>query len=149
MELRLSLTSCSWEWLPSYLILLSTLPVSYSGYQLVKRRSPFIRFDLFPYYGDIGLRDIEMNEAVVIILFPGLISVDHGHFQSVHFHNYFISRMFRYNSVSLGFFLISVYFLVLRRTIIASVFFVLALNYKQVYCSRWIKHYPSRIHQMC
>ncbi|KAF8362423.1 algn-6, partial [Pristionchus pacificus] len=59
-----------------------------------------------------------MNEAVVIILFPGLISVDHGHFQ--------------YNSVSLGFFLISVYFLVLRRTIIASVFFVLALNYKQM-----------------
>ncbi|GMR37057.1 hypothetical protein PMAYCL1PPCAC_07252 [Pristionchus mayeri] len=59
-----------------------------------------------------------MNEALLFVLFPGLISVDHGHFQ--------------YNSISLGFFLISVYFLVLRRTLIASVFFVLALNYKQM-----------------
>lgn len=59
-----------------------------------------------------------IHEALLIVLFPGLISVDHGHFQ--------------YNSVSLGFFQISVYFLVSRRTVVASIFFVLALNYKQM-----------------
>ncbi|GMT16761.1 hypothetical protein PFISCL1PPCAC_8058 [Pristionchus fissidentatus] len=59
-----------------------------------------------------------VHEALLIVLFPGLISVDHGHFQ--------------YNSISLGLFLISVYFLVYRKTVIASIFFVLALNYKQM-----------------
>ena len=53
-----------------------------------------------------------------IMLYPGLILIDNGHFQ--------------YNNVSLGLFVMAVAFLARRRVVPGSVFFCLALNYKQM-----------------
>ena len=63
--------------------------------------------------------EVATSLSVALALFyPGLILVDHGHFQ--------------YNCVSLGFFVFAVSFVCLKRYILASVFFCLALNYKQM-----------------
>ncbi|KAK2550044.1 Dolichyl pyrophosphate Man9GlcNAc2 alpha-1 [Acropora cervicornis] len=56
--------------------------------------------------------------AVAIILYPGLILIDHGHFQ--------------YNAVSLGLALWGVIGVVLGRDLLGSIAFTLALNYKQM-----------------
>jgi len=55
---------------------------------------------------------------VTLLAYPGLVLIDHGHFQ--------------YNDVSLGLFLAAVGFILRGREIIASIFFVTALNYKQM-----------------
>ncbi|CAI2324179.1 unnamed protein product [Caenorhabditis sp. 36 PRJEB53466] len=52
------------------------------------------------------------------LLYPGLLVIDNGHFQ--------------YNSISLGLFITSYVFLSRNRTKIGSIFFVAALNYKQM-----------------
>jgi alpha-1,3-glucosyltransferase len=54
----------------------------------------------------------------LITLYPGLLLIDNGHFQ--------------YNNISLGFFVFAVAFLARRRVVFGSVFFCLALNYKQM-----------------
>ncbi|XP_045771294.1 dolichyl pyrophosphate Man9GlcNAc2 alpha-1,3-glucosyltransferase [Maniola jurtina] len=57
--------------------------------------------------------------SVLLLLYPGLLLVDHGHFQ--------------YNCVSLGLFLWATFFVVaVENDTLATIFFVLALNYKQM-----------------
>ncbi|XP_039750715.1 dolichyl pyrophosphate Man9GlcNAc2 alpha-1,3-glucosyltransferase-like [Pararge aegeria] len=57
--------------------------------------------------------------TVICLLYPGIILIDHGHFQ--------------YNCVSLGLFLRATFFIVaIENDIMATIFFVLALNYKQM-----------------
>ncbi|KAG5326221.1 ALG6 glucosyltransferase, partial [Pseudoatta argentina] len=59
------------------------------------------------------------NIAVLTaLIYPGLILIDHGHFQ--------------YNCVSLGFFVAAVAVVLQDSFIIGSILFVLALNYKQM-----------------
>lgn len=60
-------------------------------------------------------RDLAVLTALI---YPGLILVDHGHFQ--------------YNCVSLGFFVAAVATMMQDSFVISSVLFVLALNYKQM-----------------
>ncbi|XP_077298308.1 ALG6 alpha-1,3-glucosyltransferase garnysstan [Arctopsyche grandis] len=52
------------------------------------------------------------------LIFPGLILIDYGHFQ--------------YNCVSLGLFVWATTFILLDKFVLASVFFVAAVNYKQM-----------------
>lgn len=54
----------------------------------------------------------------ITLLYPGLILIDHGHFQ--------------YNCVSLGLFVASVASLFANKTIFTCIFFCMALNYKQM-----------------
>lgn len=56
--------------------------------------------------------------TVLGLLYPGIILIDHGHFQ--------------YNSVSLGFTILAITFLLKKCDILASILFCLALNYKQM-----------------
>ncbi|XP_042320251.1 dolichyl pyrophosphate Man9GlcNAc2 alpha-1,3-glucosyltransferase [Sceloporus undulatus] len=60
----------------------------------------------------------KISSAICILLYPGLILIDYGHFQ--------------YNSVSLGFALWGVLFLSYNLDVLGSVAFCLALNYKQM-----------------
>ncbi|XP_030311066.1 dolichyl pyrophosphate Man9GlcNAc2 alpha-1,3-glucosyltransferase isoform X2 [Calypte anna] len=60
----------------------------------------------------------KVSSALCILLYPGLILIDHGHFQ--------------YNSVSLGLALWGVLFLSYDWDLLGSVAFCLALNYKQM-----------------
>ena len=55
---------------------------------------------------------------VTILSYPGLVLIDHGHFQ--------------YNNISLGLFLAAVAFILRERLLVGSVLFVCALNYKQM-----------------
>ncbi|XP_059477309.1 probable dolichyl pyrophosphate Man9GlcNAc2 alpha-1,3-glucosyltransferase isoform X1 [Neocloeon triangulifer] len=63
------------------------------------------------------LKELKTN-PVLAVLYPGLILVDHGHFQ--------------YNCVSLGLTLAAVVALKRRRLLLGSFFFSLAVNYKQM-----------------
>lgn len=57
--------------------------------------------------------------TILFLLYPGIILIDHGHFQ--------------YNCVSLGLFLWAAFFIVaIENDILATIFFVFALNYKQM-----------------
>ncbi|XP_049879465.1 dolichyl pyrophosphate Man9GlcNAc2 alpha-1,3-glucosyltransferase [Pectinophora gossypiella] len=57
--------------------------------------------------------------TIMFLLYPGIILIDYGHFQ--------------YNCVSLGLFLWAAFFIVaIENDTLASIFFVLALNYKQM-----------------
>ncbi|XP_020297984.1 probable dolichyl pyrophosphate Man9GlcNAc2 alpha-1,3-glucosyltransferase isoform X2 [Pseudomyrmex gracilis] len=60
------------------------------------------------------------SDAVLLtaLIYPGLILIDHGHFQ--------------YNCISLGFFIIAVVAIIQNSFILSSILFVLALNYKQM-----------------
>lgn len=59
-----------------------------------------------------------IENLVVAILYPGQILIDNGHFQ--------------YNNISLGLAALAVAAILSDRNVIASFFFVLALNYKQI-----------------
>lgn len=59
-----------------------------------------------------------LRTLIVLVLFPGLILIDNGHFQ--------------YNNISLGLFLLSVVALGNRSHYKAAILFSLALNYKQM-----------------
>lgn len=56
--------------------------------------------------------------VLTALIYPGLILIDHGHFQ--------------YNCISLGFFIAAVAVIMQDSFVISSVLFVLALNYKQM-----------------
>lgn len=57
--------------------------------------------------------------TILFLLYPGIILIDHGHFQ--------------YNCVSLGLFLWATFFIIaIENDVLATIFFVLALNYKQM-----------------
>ncbi|XP_011298859.1 dolichyl pyrophosphate Man9GlcNAc2 alpha-1,3-glucosyltransferase [Fopius arisanus] len=64
--------------------------------------------------------DLKSSHLLMLssLLYPGLILIDHGHFQ--------------YNSISLGLFILAVLFMSKKLISLASIFFVLALNYKQM-----------------
>lgn len=59
-----------------------------------------------------------LQTLVILVLFPGLILIDNGHFQ--------------YNNISLGLFLLAVTALAQQSFCKAAIFFSLALNYKQM-----------------
>ncbi|KAF2901271.1 hypothetical protein ILUMI_04908 [Ignelater luminosus] len=62
---------------------------------------------------------ISIQLSIILALFyPGMILIDHGHFQ--------------YNCVSLAFAIYAITFLCIHQNILASIFFCLALNYKQM-----------------
>lgn len=57
--------------------------------------------------------------TILLLLYPGIILIDHGHFQ--------------YNCVSLGLFMWATFFVVaIQNDILATISFVMALNYKQM-----------------
>ncbi|XP_013167634.1 PREDICTED: dolichyl pyrophosphate Man9GlcNAc2 alpha-1,3-glucosyltransferase [Papilio xuthus] len=57
--------------------------------------------------------------TTILLLYPGLILIDHGHFQ--------------YNCVSLGLFLVAIFcILAIESDVLASIFFMMAINYKQM-----------------
>ena len=60
----------------------------------------------------------KLTTTVTLLAYPGLILIDHGHFQ--------------YNNVSLGLFLAAVGFVMKNRDNVGSVLFVAALSYKQM-----------------
>ncbi|XP_056638828.1 dolichyl pyrophosphate Man9GlcNAc2 alpha-1,3-glucosyltransferase [Diorhabda sublineata] len=65
--------------------------------------------------------NIKMSSSfctILGLLYPGIIIVDHGHFQ--------------YNCVSLGFAIFSITFLLKKYDVLASILFCFALNYKQM-----------------
>ncbi|KAL1502559.1 hypothetical protein ABEB36_007684 [Hypothenemus hampei] len=67
----------------------------------------------------LDLKIFEPSLSVVLgLLYPGIILIDHGHFQ--------------YNSISLGLFIYAVIAILYKRHIVATVLFCLALNYKQM-----------------
>lgn len=67
----------------------------------------------------LGLKILDPSLSVVLgLLYPGIILIDHGHFQ--------------YNSISLGLFIFAVICILHRQNILASIFFCFALNYKQM-----------------
>lgn len=62
---------------------------------------------------------LQRSLAIILaLIYPGLILIDHGHFQ--------------YNCVSLAFLIYAVIFLNRNQNLLASLFFCLALNYKQM-----------------
>lgn len=62
---------------------------------------------------------LQRSLAIILtLIYPGLILIDHGHFQ--------------YNCVSLAFFVYAIIFLLNNRNLFASLLFCLALNYKQM-----------------
>ncbi|XP_032527051.2 dolichyl pyrophosphate Man9GlcNAc2 alpha-1,3-glucosyltransferase [Danaus plexippus] len=75
-----------------------------------ERMKPKLNYNIFK-HTDIRL--------VMFLLYPGIIVIDHGHFQ--------------YNCVSLGLFLWATFFTVsIQNDILSTIFFVLAINYKQM-----------------
>ena len=63
-------------------------------------------------------RAVTLTVLAVMALYPGLLLIDHGHFQ--------------YNGVSLGLMVAAVAALLSRRDLLGAVLFSLALNYKQM-----------------
>lgn len=62
---------------------------------------------------------LQRSLAIILtLIYPGLILIDHGHFQ--------------YNCISLALFVYALVFLLNNRNLLASFFFCLALNYKQM-----------------
>lgn len=59
-----------------------------------------------------------LAQIAIALLYPGIILIDHGHFQ--------------YNSISLGFTVLAVTSLVYNRFVFGAFYFCLALNYKQM-----------------
>lgn len=65
------------------------------------------------------IQKISLEMAVILaLLYPGIILIDHGHFQ--------------YNCVSLGFLIVAVACIHKGKDLTSAFFFVLALNYKQM-----------------
>lgn len=69
-----------------------------------------------------GAREVDVLQRslaiILALIYPGLILIDHGHFQ--------------YNCVSLAFLIYAVIFLNRNQNLLASLFFCFALNYKQM-----------------
>ncbi|KAI1306506.1 Dolichyl pyrophosphate Man9GlcNAc2 alpha-1,3-glucosyltransferase [Halotydeus destructor] len=70
------------------------------------------------YNSDVTSRKEKSIHAICALVYPGLILIDHGHFQ--------------YNCISLGLTVWAVYFLSRNEHFLASSAFSLALNYKQM-----------------
>ncbi|KAF5294906.1 hypothetical protein FQR65_LT10704 [Abscondita terminalis] len=70
------------------------------------------------YFNKVKTSTTPLFGIIVTVFYPGLILIDHGHFQ--------------YNCVSLALALYAITFIYLQKNVLASVFFSLALNYKQM-----------------
>ncbi|GAB6022416.1 Glucosyltransferase-like protein [Chamberlinius hualienensis] len=89
-------------------------------------RGSVIMADLIIYYTAIIYYFYKLNckektkgcGAIIALLYPGLILIDHGHFQ--------------YNCISLGLFVWSITCFQLEKDVLGAVLFTLALNYKQM-----------------
>lgn len=66
----------------------------------------------------LNIQKVHLLYLLVALLFPGQILIDNGHFQ--------------YNNISLGFTLFAIAAILKDRRILGAIFFVLALNYKQM-----------------
>lgn len=66
----------------------------------------------------LNIQKIHLLYLLVALLYPGQILIDNGHFQ--------------YNNISLGFTLFAVAAILNDRRILGAIFFVFALNYKQM-----------------
>lgn len=85
----------------------------------IRRNQGVIRKNYAKPNGIPHIESLECSLAIVLaLLYPGIILIDHGHFQ--------------YNCVSLAFFIYAVMFLLKSHDLLASFFFCLALNYKQM-----------------
>ncbi|VDM59498.1 unnamed protein product [Angiostrongylus costaricensis] len=84
------------------------------------RHKLFMRLTaVVPFYIVYAPAIIYFNSMFALILtYPGLLAIDNAHFQ--------------YNSISLGLFVFSLLFLENQRFLLGSIFFVMALNYKQM-----------------
>lgn len=83
-----------------------------------------------PKHGEVPEKSVRSNSKIpppivsflpqvgIVLLYPGLIMIDHGHFQ--------------YNCIPLGLTISAVAVLLKNRFIIATIFFCLAINYKQM-----------------
>ncbi|KAL6441383.1 hypothetical protein ACFW04_003542 [Cataglyphis niger] len=71
-------------------------------------------------FNESNIFKFKKRDAILLtmLIYPGLILIDHGHFQ--------------YNCVSLGFFVAAVAAMMQDSIILSSILFVLALNYKQM-----------------
>lgn len=71
-------------------------------------------------FNEFNIFKFTRRDVVILIamIYPGLILIDHGHFQ--------------YNCISLGFFIAAVALIMQDSFVLGSVLFVLALNYKQM-----------------
>lgn len=74
-------------------------------------------------FAQVKVHSISVNETtklciLLALLYPGVIIIDHGHFQ--------------YNCVSLGLFVFAVLLIAKEKHVISSIFFCLALTYKQM-----------------
>lgn len=80
---------------------------------------PAVYWFFIQYFKVKNTNQLSKTMAVgLTLLYPGLILIDHGHFQ--------------YNCVSLGLFVASVASVTADKTIFACIFFSMALNYKQM-----------------
>lgn len=74
---------------------------------------------IFLIFKQMKIGETQMIKAAMLtLMYPGLILIDHGHFQ--------------YNCISLGLMLFGVLFLSQGRDLLGSIAFCLALNYKQM-----------------
>ncbi|XP_063417811.1 dolichyl pyrophosphate Man9GlcNAc2 alpha-1,3-glucosyltransferase-like [Mytilus trossulus] len=74
---------------------------------------------IFLIFKQMKIGEIQMIKAAMLtLMYPGLILIDHGHFQ--------------YNCISLGLILFGILFLSQGRDLLGSIAFCLALNYKQM-----------------
>ncbi|EGC28859.1 hypothetical protein DICPUDRAFT_43700 [Dictyostelium purpureum] len=78
---------------------------------------PSVWFFVTSFYKDKTITQ-KIGAFLFISLQPGLLLIDHGHFQ--------------YNGVSLGLALFAITFIIRDQQLLASIFFVLSLNYKQM-----------------
>lgn len=92
------------------------------GHKIFMRISAIIPFYIFylPPLIYFYLSSKKMSPVLygLALMYPALLVVDNGHFQ--------------YNSISLGLFLFTYIFLTRNHTLLGSIFFVAALNYKQM-----------------
>ncbi|CAI5442433.1 unnamed protein product [Caenorhabditis angaria] len=97
--------------------------VSHKLFMRISAIIPFILFYIPPLISLFFRSSKKSSLSPVIqtslaLFYPGLLVIDNAHFQ--------------YNSISLGLFLISYCFLTNSKTLLGAMFFVLALNYKQM-----------------
>ena len=81
-------------------------------------RLSVIAADLLVLFPAIFMFSSSSVTTVTLLAYPGLILIDHGHFQ--------------YNNVSLGLFLAAAAFVMKNRDVLGAILFVAALSYKQM-----------------
>lgn len=73
---------------------------------------------IFSHLLKLNTKKVHLLYLLVVLLYPGQILIDNGHFQ--------------YNNISLGFTLLAIAAIIKDRRILGAILFTLALNYKQM-----------------